>query len=59
VTGAPMGVGSLKPRKKKRVNFIWHEFFFMFNQAMNILGGQESYNTPTPKKMEMGYLISS
>jgi hypothetical protein len=52
VAGAPMGVGSLKPKKKKG-NFIWHEFFFLFNQSMNILGGRESYNTLVLKKMQM------
>jgi hypothetical protein len=36
-----VGVGSLKPMKKEGGNFIWHELFFLFNQAMNILGGQE------------------
>jgi hypothetical protein len=42
VASAPVGVGSFKPMKKKGGgNFIWHEFFFLFNQAMNILGGQE------------------
>jgi hypothetical protein len=50
VAGAPVGVGSFKPRKKKGGNFIWHEFFFPFNQVMNILGGPESYNTPALKK---------
>jgi hypothetical protein len=50
VVGAPAGVGSFKPRKKKRGNFIWQELFFSFNQAMNILGGWESYNTPALKK---------
>jgi hypothetical protein len=50
VAGAPVGVGSFKPKEKKKGNFIWQEFFFPFNQAMNILGGQESYNTPTLKK---------
>jgi len=49
VVGAPMGDGSLKPRKKKG-SFIWHGFFFLFNQAMNILGGHESYNTHVLKK---------
>jgi hypothetical protein len=49
VVGAPVGVTSFKPMKKKG-NFIWQEFFFPFNQAMNILGGQESYNTHALKK---------
>jgi hypothetical protein len=50
VAGAPVGVGSFKPRKKKKGNFIWHELSFSFNQAMNILGGWESYNTRALKK---------
>jgi hypothetical protein len=49
VDGALVGAGSLKPRKKKG-NFIRHEIFFPFNQAMNILGRHESYNTPTLKE---------
>jgi len=50
VDGAPVGVGSFKPGKQKKPrNFIRHDFFFPFNQAMNILGGHESYNTPVKK----------
>jgi len=48
VAGAPVGVGSLKPRKKKK--FYMARIFFLFNQAMNILGGQESYNTHALEK---------
>jgi hypothetical protein len=36
-------LGHWSPRKKR--NFIRHEIFFLFNQAMIILGGHESYNT--------------
>jgi len=50
VACAPTGVGSFKPRKKKKGKFIWQEFFFPFNQAINIFGGRESYNTPALKK---------
>jgi len=47
VDGALVGVRSFKPRKKKNPgNFIRHDFLFPFNQAMNVLGGHESYNTP-------------
>jgi len=50
VDGAPVGVGSFKPGKQKNPrNFIRHDFFFPFNQVMNILGGHESYNTPAKK----------
>jgi hypothetical protein len=35
---------------EKKGNFIKHKFFFLFNQAMNILGGHEFYNTPTLKE---------
>jgi hypothetical protein len=35
--------------KKNPRNFIRHDFLFPFNQAMNILGGHESYNTPAKK----------
>jgi hypothetical protein len=50
VDGALVGVGSFKPEKQKKPgNFIRPDFFFPFNQAMNILGGHESYNTPVKK----------
>jgi hypothetical protein len=35
--------------KKNPGNFIRHDFIFPFDQAMNILGGHESYNTPAKK----------
>jgi hypothetical protein len=45
-----VGVGSFKPGKQKKPgNFIRHDFLFPFNEAMNILGGHESYNTPAKK----------
>jgi hypothetical protein len=51
VAAAPVGVGSFTPRKIKGLeNLYGTNFFFLFNQAMNILGGQESYNTPTLKR---------
>ncbi len=47
VDGALVGVRSFKPEKKKNPgNFIRHDFLFPFNQAMNVLGGHDSYNTP-------------
>ncbi len=51
VDGALVGVGSFKPGKPKKNlgNFIRHDFLFPFNQAMNILGGHKSYNTPAKK----------
>jgi len=46
VDGALVGVRSFKPGEKKNPgNFIRHDFLFPFNQAMNVLGGHESYNT--------------
>ncbi len=47
--GALVGVRSFKPGKKKG-NFLWHEFFFPFNQAMNNLRGHGSYNILNLKK---------
>jgi hypothetical protein len=42
VACVPMGVGSFKPMKKKGGTFYMARiYFFLFNQAMNILGGQE------------------
>jgi hypothetical protein len=50
VDGPLVSVGSFKPGKQKKPrNFIRQDFFFPFNQAMNILGGHESYNTPAKK----------
>jgi hypothetical protein len=50
VDGALVGVGSFKHWKQKKPgNFIRHDFLFPFNEAMNILGGHESYNTPAKK----------
>jgi hypothetical protein len=50
VDGALLGVQSFKPGIKKNLgNFIKHDFLFPFNQAMNVLGGHESYNTPAKK----------
>jgi hypothetical protein len=43
-------LGHSSPGNKKKLgNFIRHDFFFPFNQAMNILGGHKSYNTPAKK----------
>jgi hypothetical protein len=44
-----LGHSSLGNKKKNPGNFIRHDFLFPFNQAMNILGGLESYNTPAKK----------
>jgi hypothetical protein len=45
VDGALVGVGSFK-RGEKEGKFYKARNFFPFNQAMNILGGQESCNIP-------------